>query len=131
MFKNTLLGVIAALAFSFSSIASANPAVFGNWSAVQQQNGFTLTMMASISATQTALGVKCEYQGQAVVVSGTVPSEVTASQILLKGSAKETKSVAGIECSIDVVPMTFDYSLNGDTLTLTAQGQSLPFTRVK
>ena len=67
----------------------------------------------------------------AVVVSGTVPSEVTASQILLKGSAKDSKRIAGVECAVDIVPMTFDYQLGGDTLTLTAQGQSLPLTRVK
>ena len=131
MIRNFVFGMIATAALTLSSVASANPAVYGNWAASQAQNGFTFTMVASIAANQTSLGAKCEYQGQAVIVSTTVPSEVTASQIILKGSGQESKQIGGLDCSVNVQPMAFDYQLNGDTLTLSAQGQTVPFTRVK
>jgi len=88
-------------------------------------------MVVSIAATQTNLGAKCEYNGQSAVVSATVPSEVTASQLILKGSGHDSKKIGNLDCSVNVQPMAFDYQLNGDVLTLSAQGQTVPFTRVK
>ena len=131
MSRNFAFGIITTLVISLSSFAATNPAVFGNWTAHQEQSGFQFDMLVSISETQTSLGVKCSYQGQSVQASATVPSEVTETQLLLKGEAHETKHLGNLDCSVYVVPMAFEYSLNGDVLNLTAEGRTVPFQKVK
>ncbi len=129
MFKKIVLGFVASLAFS--SMAFANPDVYGDWLAVKQLDDGKVSMILSITANDSSLNAVCESDNKIVSVTATVPSEVTSSQIILKGSASDSKSNGSFSCSVKLVPMAFDYILDGDSLTLISEDHNVELKRIK
>lgn len=132
MFKANLLGLITSLLVVFASSANANPLVYGKWISTQEQDDLTFTLALTIEKRHSTLSVTCADGNRWTKVTVTVPTEVTANQLLVKGSASAEKRLGDINCLVEIVPMELDYRMEGrHTLHLTAQGQTAIFDRVK
>ena len=114
------------------AFAAVNPAIYGKWASVQDMGGMKYTLALDIGQTQSSLTVTCAQNGKSATAHVTVPTQVTESQLILKGSASDSKKLGDLDCSVEVVPMAFDYQLQGNEgMMLSAQGQTVPFQRVK
>jgi hypothetical protein len=132
MFKSCALALVTTLSLALTSIASANPAVYGKWASVQNIGDTTFTLTLAIQEKQSGLSVTCSKAGKSTTASITVPTEVTATQLIIKGSASDEKKLGDVDCNVEISPMEFDYNLaNSDLLQLTAQGQTVDFSRIK
>lgn len=132
MIKSYALAFAATLTMGLASIASANSAVYGKWASVQNVGDMSFTLALAIQEKQSGLSVTCAKAGKSTTASITVPTEVTASKIIIKGSASDEKKLGDVDCNIEIGPMEFDYVLNSpDALQLTAQGQTVVFNRIK
>lgn len=132
MIKSYALAFIASMTLGLASIANANPAVYGKWASVQNMGDMTFTLALAIQEKQSGLSVTCSKAGKSTTASIIVPTEVTPTQIIIKGSASDEKKLGDVDCNIEIAPMEFDYVFQGpDALQLTAQGQAVLFNRVK
>lgn len=132
MFKSYALSFVATLMLMATSIANANPLVYGNWASVQQLGDMNMTLALSIGEKQSSLSVTCAKDRKSTTARIVVPTEVTDTQLIIKGSASDEKKLGDIDCTVEIVPMEFEYNLNGpDILQLTAQGQTIDFNRFK
>lgn len=132
MFKSYALGLIASVVMAASSIANANPLVFGTWASIQKIEDTSYTLTLAIKENESSLAVTCAKGKKSTTARITVPTEVTATQVIIKGTASDQKQLDDIDCSVEIAPMEFDYTLKGkDGLVLSAQGQTIDFNRVK
>ena len=136
------------LAVSFLAIATAacggpemaGPAtpgasIQGTWNAPTQtvgNQGLTLSYQIAFTFEANALSVKntCTSNGSSLTVSARSAATYTSSTVTTSQSANEKKSSGGFDCSVSIAPATMSYSLSGNALTLTADGQSVTLTRV-
>lgn len=138
-----------ALAFSFLALATAcgpdasgpnGPAapgasIQGTWNAPLQtvsNQGLTLSYQIAFTFEANALSVKntCTSNGTSLTVSARSAATYTANTVTTSQSANEKKSSGGVDCSVSISPATISYSVSGNTLTITADGQSVSLTRV-
>ncbi len=132
MFKSYALGLIATVVVAVTSIANANPLVYGTWASVQKIEDTSYTLTLAIQEKESSLSVTCAKGKKSTTARITVPTEVTATQIVIKGTAADQKQLDDLDCSVEIAPMEFDYVLQGNTgLILSAQGQTIDFKRVK
>ena len=124
MFMFSVMAVLAAV------VAHADPSqVYGKWQSSQAQNGIKFTIGMEISTQQTVFSNSCTINGETGTVSAAVPTQVTANQIVVTGSANASKNVGGLNCNLNIAPMQFDYTVNANTLSLSMSGQTIQFTK--
>ena len=132
MFKSYGLGLIASFVVAAASIANANPLVYGKWASLQQIEETSYLLSLSVQEKQSSLSVTCSKGSKNTTARITVPTQVTAQQLIIKGEASDRKQLGDVDCSVEIGPMAFDYQLQGqDSLTLSAEGQTIEFNRVK
>ncbi len=132
MINSSLRGLMIAAVLVASSITHANPLVFGTWASLQKVEDVSYRLVLAIQEKQSALSVTCSKAGKTTTARITVPSQVTAQKILIKGAAADDKTRGDLECTIAIEPMAFDYQLVGpNQMKLSAQGQVVEFERVE
>lgn len=124
------------LSFSifFCSVGQADPnQIYGKWFFEASQNGFTVQLIQDIQPEQTRFSATCSYLNwpESVSVSVIVPSQVTDTEILIKGSADAMEEKNGLKCPIHVSVGQETYEINGNIMTLTGNGQTIQFTRLQ
>lgn len=118
----------------FASIGSAHgdmTQALGQWQTVQEENGFTFTLGLDIQVKTTTVSNICSYRGQSLQVAVKVPSQLTNTQLIIKGNAKTKKKVGNLTCDVGAVKANMDYQVSGDSIFFSQQGQTVEFTRVR
>lgn len=107
--------------------------VFGRWSTgeLSQDANLSAHMILYISQGQMTAMAACidkrsQQQVQAMV---TVPVTIDSHTINIQRDAADSKPLGGQECSINIPAGPFDYTLNGNRMTVTTRNSQLEFTR--
>jgi hypothetical protein len=134
MFTQTrVLALLAVSTLALASSAFADPSqIYGKWISQMDENGFAVSMQLDIEAQQVTFTDVCTYNGQSATSSAAVPAQVTDTDIILSGSANQSSPIPGANgasCDLQLAPMDFSYTLNGQELDLMVNGQTLAMTR--
>ncbi len=106
--------------------------VFATWN-MNELAGEGVTFDESITIAQNSVTFTsvCKYADGVTKTANAIGSaQVTASSItVLAQTGANSNADANHSCQVSIQPGTMDYAVSGDTLTLTAQGQSMSLTR--
>ncbi len=104
--------------------------VYGGWIAPTfSENGFTLNGRIYFNQNSILAKSICSYGGMTVEVEVAGRATYTANTINSLSRAESTVSQNGIDCTTSIDPMTFNYIVTVNVLTLMVQGESLQLNR--
>lgn len=131
--KKALLSITALFSFCvLSASAHANP-VYGNWQfPTESDSGIMFETVIGIAADSVTTHLVCRYpDGVTAQASVTTKAIVTANTIQNIEAKSTRNNDSSHLCEVSNEPSTINYIVNGDLLTLSAQGQSITVPRVR
>ena len=127
--KNLMISAIAF--FTLSTAFAQSAAIEGNWGGQQQVNGFTFDVTFAISKNSVTLTNFCTGVGTTATAQVTSASTYTDSTISFLEAKQDVKSNGPLTCNVETQIDSFNYSIQGNSLTITHAGsqQSLVLQR--
>lgn len=129
--------LVFAFVFLFSTLSYARPGypnvagqVYGGWiMPTFSEGGFTLNGRLYFNPSTMLAKSICSFRGVTLAVETSGRATYTANTISSISRAENTVSQNGLDCTAAVEPMTFNYIVTVNVLTLVAQGESLTLNR--
>ena len=119
---------------ALSALPAWADGVFGTWSFPEQNLGFvTLDMTLVVNSDSLAIASTCKYPDGVntnAQVSTTASVTATSIQALQSNSSNNTND-PNHSCQASISAGEMDYSVAGNVLTLSYQGQSMELTRAQ
>lgn len=129
-----LVLIALATVSSLAMAAISNSEILGGWKSstpVYSGNGMSVHLgLAFDAASNATLSSICTFPGGKVLeATVTVPAEVTDTEITMLGRADSQVVDGGYTCNVNIEKGTVPYTLENDTLRLTADGRTMEFVR--
>lgn len=105
--------------------------IYGGWKAYQDnRGGFGVDLRVYFAQNNTMLAANtCTYQGQSLTVEVKSPVVITKDTLTISAPASVEKTVGGLKCQASIAPGAMNYVVNGDSMTMTMNGQSVTVPR--
>ncbi len=110
-----------------------NDAVYGTWGGFPEIPAGPLTYVFQIDIRPSKVSnrVSCKFSdGVNLQVDVASRATITDTQIAILESASSSASKDGHNCEASITPGTLDYSVAGDHLTVSANGQTMTLDRI-
>ena len=134
-----VLGLVAAKSYAIENpwLASGamfdNDAVYGSWGGFPEipAGPVTYVFQINIQPGKVANRVICKFSdGVDLQVDIAAKANITDSQISILESGSNSVSKDGRSCQASIEPGTLDYTVSGDHLTISANGQTMTLNRL-
>ncbi|GEM_PF-5510574 len=124
------IALMSTVAFARPDYPNVAGQVYGGWIApTYSENGFTLNGRLYFNPTSVLAKSICTYRGTTLEVEVAGRASYTANTINSLSRAENTVSQNGFDCTSSIEPMTFNYIVTVNVLTLMVQGESLRLNR--
>lgn len=120
-----------------TSPAQPSLPVFGGWKVVDQDvpGGAHFKAIMAVSANSVSLTMVCSGGGQSLTSSVTSAAEVSADKIKVLEAKSDPKTLdlqgGHLNCEASLEAKEMSYSVSGDQMTISENGQSLSFPRAQ
>lgn len=125
-----VVALMSTLAFARPDYPNVAGQIYGGWVAPTfSENGFTLNGRLYFNQTSVLAKSICSYGGVTLEVEVAGRATYTSNTINSLSRAENSVSQNGFDCTTSVEPMTFNYIITANVLTLMVQGESLSLNR--
>lgn len=111
---------------------SSSGLVQGTWGGVPPtvSNGITFNLVIRIDANSITNTAVCTLGGHSITASATARAEINPTTIRTLEHAEYTSTENGLNCTASVDVGEVNYSVSGNSLTLTKNGQNMVLNRI-
>lgn len=128
LFAFTVL--LSTVVFARPEYPNVSGQVFGGWiGPAFEQNGFALHSKLYFNQNSLLVSNTCSFGGMTLEVEVSGRASYTTNTVSSMSRAENTVTNNGLDCTSSIEPMTFNYIVTGNVLTLIVQGQSMNLNR--
>lgn len=125
-----VIALMSTIVFARPDYPNVAGQVYGGWIApTYSENGFTLNGRLYFNQTSILAKSICSYGGVTLEVEVAGRATYTSNTINSLSRAENTVTQNGFDCTTSIDPMTFNYFVTANILTLMVQGESLQLNR--
>lgn len=125
-----VIALMSTIAFARPDYPNVDGQVYGGWIA-PNIDGYGLTIKSRVYFNPTSILTKsiCVFDGVTLEVEAAGRATFTATTITSLSRVENSISGSGMVCSTSIDPMTLNYIVTGNILTLMIQGETLSLYR--
>jgi len=125
-----VVALMSTIVFARPDYPNVDGQVYGGWIApTYSENGFTIKSRLYFNPASILAKSICSYGGVTLEVEVAGRATFTADTITSLSRVENSISEVGMTCSSSIDPMTFNYFVTANILTLMVQGESLTLNR--